>query len=168
MLYYNVLDWLASGKGFMAIGFTAIGFRAKASGLLVWLAISGGLCGAAFGQVTSPPTVVATIKPVHALVAAVMAGVGQPKLVVDGAGSPHTYALKPSDAQMLHGATLVFRSSEQVEPFTAKILKSMPRSVEVVTLEDSPESSRCRDVLALRSSNMSIAGRRGMVMTMLK
>ena len=42
--------------------------------------------------------VVASIKPVHSLVAAVMAGVGKPGLIVEGSGSPHTYALKPSQA----------------------------------------------------------------------
>jgi ABC-type Zn uptake system ZnuABC Zn-binding protein ZnuA len=45
--------------------------------------------------------VVASIKPVHSLVAAVMEGVGEPGLIMEGAGSPHNYALKPSQAQML-------------------------------------------------------------------
>ena len=36
--------------------------------------------------------VVTSIKPVHSLVSAVMAGVGEPSLLVKGAGSPHTYA----------------------------------------------------------------------------
>jgi zinc transport system substrate-binding protein len=45
--------------------------------------------------------VVASIKPIHSLVAAVMEGVGEPGLIIEGAGSPHTYALKPSQAQML-------------------------------------------------------------------
>ena len=42
--------------------------------------------------------VVTSIKPVHSLVSAVMKGVGEPSLLVEGAGSPHTYALKPSQA----------------------------------------------------------------------
>ncbi len=37
-------------------------------------------------------SVVASIKPVHSLVAAVMAGVGTPHLIVRGGGSPHTTA----------------------------------------------------------------------------
>jgi len=78
--------------------------------------------------------VVVTIKPVHALVAAVMDGVAVPKLLVDGAASPHTYALKPSDAAALNRASLFFRVSEDLEPFTRKATKSLPKSVTVVTL----------------------------------
>jgi zinc transport system substrate-binding protein len=48
--------------------------------------------------------VVASIKPIHSLVAAVMQGVGEPGLIIEGAGSPHTYALRPSQAQMLEQA----------------------------------------------------------------
>ena len=52
------------------------------------------------------PNVVASIKPVHSLVAAVMAGVGEPTLIVKGSASPHTYALRPSDAGALESADL--------------------------------------------------------------
>ena len=52
--------------------------------------------------------VVASIKPVQSLVAAVMQGVGSPTLLVQGAASPHTYALKPTDAEALSNADLVF------------------------------------------------------------
>ncbi|MBM3559858.1 MAG: zinc ABC transporter substrate-binding protein, partial [Alphaproteobacteria bacterium] len=44
------------------------------------------------------PAVVASIPPVHSLVAAVMEGVGKPALLIPGAVSEHTYTLKPSDA----------------------------------------------------------------------
>jgi zinc transport system substrate-binding protein len=82
--------------------------------------------------------VVVSIKPLHALVAGVMAGVASPRLLVDGAASPHTYALKPSDARALHQADLVFRMSETVEPFTVKVVRSLPDGVGVVTLMDTP------------------------------
>jgi len=39
--------------------------------------------------------VVTSIKPVHSLVSGVMAGVGTPSVIIEGAGSPHTYSLKP-------------------------------------------------------------------------
>src|SRR5436190_23432500 len=61
--------------------------------------------------------VVVTIKPLHALVAQVMSGIGSPALLVKGSASPHTYALKPSEAKLLHGADLFFRMAETVEPF---------------------------------------------------
>ena len=43
------------------------------------------------------PVVVTSIKPIHSLVAAIMQGVGEPELIVDGAASPHTYSLKLRD-----------------------------------------------------------------------
>ena len=82
--------------------------------------------------------VVVTIKPLHALVAQVMAGVGSPQLLVKGAASPHTYALKPSDARALNNADLIFRVSETVEAFMGKVAKSLPQRVELVTLQDAP------------------------------
>lgn len=82
--------------------------------------------------------VTVTIKPVHALVAQVMEGVGTPNLLVKGAASPHTYALKPSDARALHRANVFFRVSETVEPFTRKLTSALPETVRVVTLADAP------------------------------
>lgn len=82
--------------------------------------------------------VTATIKPIHALVAQVMDGVGTPTLLVQGAASPHTYALKPSDAKALHSADVFFRVSESVEPFTRKIVAALPASVRTVTLSEAP------------------------------
>jgi zinc transport system substrate-binding protein len=79
-----------------------------------------------------------TIKPLHALVAQVMAGVGSPVLLVKGLASPHTYALRPSEARALNDADLFVRMSETVEPFTARIVRSLPDTVEVVTLQEAP------------------------------
>lgn len=86
--------------------------------------------------------VVATIKPVHALVAKVMAGVGEPTLLISGQASPHTYAMKPSDVGALHAADVFFRVSENVEPFTARVIRSLPEAVRVVTLADAPGIER--------------------------
>jgi zinc transport system substrate-binding protein len=91
--------------------------------------------------------VVVTIKPLHALVAQVMAGVGSPELLVKGAASPHSYALKPSDARALNNADLVFRMSERVEAFTVKVARSLPQRAELVTLQDAPGMK----LLALRT-----------------
>jgi zinc transport system substrate-binding protein len=82
--------------------------------------------------------VVATIKPIHSIAAAVMAGVAEPKLLIDGAASPHTFSLKPSDAKALAAARVVFRVSDGLEPFMIKVIKSLPKTVQVVTLEEVP------------------------------
>lgn len=82
--------------------------------------------------------VVATIKPVHALVAGVMGKTGTPRLLVGGAASPHTFSLKPSDAKALGEADVFIRVSEEVEPFTRKLVSTLPKKVQVVTLEAVP------------------------------
>jgi len=83
--------------------------------------------------------VVASIKPIHSLVAAVMEGVGEPGLIIEGAGSPHTYALKPSQAQMLEQADLVFWIGHELEAFLEKPLETIgakARSVELIDAHD--------------------------------
>jgi zinc transport system substrate-binding protein len=96
---------------------------------------------------SAEPKVVVTIKPLHALVAQVMAGVGAPELLVKGAASPHSYALKPSEARALSNADLVIRMSDTVEAFMVKVAKSLPQRVELVTLQDAPGMK----LLALRT-----------------
>ncbi len=96
------------------------------------------VCSAGGTSARAELKVVATIKPIHALVAGVMTGAGEPKLLIDGAGSPHTFALKPSDARALNQADIVFRVSDVLEPFMIKVLTALPNSVRVVTLEDAP------------------------------
>lgn len=63
------------------------------------------------------PNVVATIKPLHSLVAGVMEGVGTPELLIEGAASPHGFSLRPSDAGKLESADLVFWIGEDLETF---------------------------------------------------
>lgn len=104
-------------------------------------ALAGGLLasGAALAPArAAAPKVVVTIKPVHSLVAAVMAGVGAPKLLVEGQASPHTFALKPSGARAVAEADILVRVSEVVEPFTHKMATSLPRGATLLTLEDAP------------------------------
>lgn len=80
--------------------------------------------------------VVASMKPVHSLVAAVMEGVGTPDIIVDGAGSPHNYALKPSQAQMLEQADVVFWVGHELEAFLEKPLETVGANAESVELID--------------------------------
>jgi zinc transport system substrate-binding protein len=104
------------------------------------LALLAGVMAAGFaGPAAANLNVVVTIKPLHALVARVMGETGSPQLLVQGNLSPHTYSLKPSDAARLNGADVFFRMSEAMEPFTARVAKSLPRRVQVVTLQDTPQ-----------------------------
>ena len=92
--------------------------------------------------------VVATIKPVHALAAQVLDGIASPRLLIDGATSPHTYALKPSDAAALQHADLFVRIGPTLEPFSEKIRKALPTSVGVLTLM----SAKGLETLSVRAS----------------
>ncbi len=80
--------------------------------------------------------VIASIKPVHSLVAAVMEGVGNPELLVEGAGSPHTYSLKPSQANKLQEADLVFWMSHDLEAFLENSIESIAKNAKAVSLMD--------------------------------
>lgn len=82
--------------------------------------------------------VVASIKPVHSLVAAVMEGAGEPALIVRGSGSEHQHALRPSDARALENAAIVFRVGAGMETFLNAPLKSLAAGATVVSLEDAP------------------------------
>lgn len=84
------------------------------------------------------PKVMASIQPLHSLVASVMKGVGEPGLVVSGAQSEHTYALKPSDARALQAARVVVLVDEHYETFLAKSLKGRKDSLDVIALADLP------------------------------
>lgn len=78
--------------------------------------------------------VVASIKPVHSLVSAVMEGVGEPELLVKGAASPHAYALRPSEARALEQAKVVFWVGEGMETFLAGPLETLGGNARVVEL----------------------------------
>lgn len=104
----------------------------------LWSAIIAALTLHVSGSASAEPRVAVTSKPIHALVSSVMAGVGVPELLVDGTTSPHSYALKPSDAQNVHGAKVLFRVSEQLEPFTAKLVTVLPETVQVESLVAAP------------------------------
>lgn len=82
------------------------------------------------------PNVVVSIKPIHSLVAAVMAGVGEPALIVDGGASPHTYNLKPSNARAIESADVVFWVGDGLEKFLEKPLQSLGSKATVVELDD--------------------------------
>ena len=86
---------------------------------------------------TADVKVVASIKPVHSLVASVMQGVSEPSLLVKGGGSPHTYSLKPSQAKELQAADIVFWMSHDLEAFLENSIESIAKNAKAVSLMDS-------------------------------
>ncbi len=98
----------------------------------------GALCFAAVAALpcrANDLNVVVTIAPVHSLAASVMVGVGEPKLLLTGGASAHTYSMKPSDAKALQGAQIVVQVSDGYEVFMQKALKTLPKNARLITLD---------------------------------
>lgn len=85
---------------------------------------------------SAAPRVVASVKPLHSIVAAIMKDVATPGLIVKGAASPHTYNLRPSDARMLQDADIVFWIGHGLEAFLEKPLEALAADATVVEMED--------------------------------
>ena len=96
----------------------------------------GCICGPALGA--AEVDVVASIKPVHSLVAGVMEGIGEPALLVKGTGSEHSYSLRPSEARALEQAQVVFWVGETMETFLTKPLRALAGDAKVVELWQAP------------------------------
>lgn len=103
--------------------------------LMLATALSTAIAGMAQA---AEPKVVVSIKPVHSLVAAVMQGVGEPSLIVEGGASPHTYSMKPSNAAALQEADVIFWVGHGLEAFLAKPLETLGRNAKRVELEGAP------------------------------
>jgi zinc transport system substrate-binding protein len=103
--------------------------------MLLALAASLTMSTAAFAEV---PSVVASVKPLHSLVAAVMGDLGTPSLIVDGSASPHTYSLKPSDARALQQADIVFWTGHGLELFLEDAIGTLAPNATVVELAETP------------------------------
>lgn len=104
--------------------------------LTVLSVFSGQVPSPALAQAEAAVRVAVTSKPIHSLVAQVMEGVAVPLLIVDGANSAHTFALKPSAARAIAESALFIRVSDRMEPFTRKLVEGLPAHVTVLTLAD--------------------------------
>lgn len=72
--------------------------------------------------------IVATIKPLHSLVAAVAGPEQEVTLLLTGNFSPHDFALRPSQMQQLQSAKALFYIGEELETFLRQVLPSLPDS----------------------------------------
>ena len=87
---------------------------------------------------SAEPQIVASIKPVHALVVGVMQGVAAPLLLLPGSASPHDYNLRPSDARALAAADALFWVGPDLETFLVKPLDNAKGKVRAVAFLDVP------------------------------
>jgi zinc transport system substrate-binding protein len=93
------------------------------------------VCAFAGTAAAEPPRVVVSIKPLHSLVASVMDGVGAPLLLVKTSADPHSYTLKPSEAQALGAAQLVVWAGPGVETFLEKPVAALAGKARVLRLD---------------------------------
>lgn len=84
------------------------------------------------------PKVVTSIRPVQALVYAVMNEIGVPEVLLQPGISPHTFSLKPSQAEMLQDADIVFWIGPALETALQGPLKQLSADARVVSLLDAP------------------------------
>ena len=80
--------------------------------------------------------VIVSIKPYHSLVSAIMQGVSEPLLLINGNNSPHSYALSPSSAKNLQQADLVFWGGDILEGFLTKPLQILAKRAKLVSLQE--------------------------------
>lgn len=95
------------------------------------------VCGVGGAQ-ASALSVVASIKPVHSLVARVMDGVGAPVLLLKGASSPHHMTIKPSQAAALANADLIVMVGGGMAAGLDKAVAGVAPNVAVLRLSDVP------------------------------
>jgi zinc transport system substrate-binding protein len=92
--------------------------------------------------VLAAPRVAISIAPIHALVAEVMAGAGEPVLLVEAGADPHHFALRPSQAAAVSQAQVVIWVGARFEGHLGKAVKTLAPHAELVTLLDRPELTR--------------------------
>ncbi|MCX7560124.1 zinc ABC transporter substrate-binding protein [Sulfitobacter sp. F26204] len=83
------------------------------------------------------PRVATDIAPVHALVSQVMRGIGVPDLVIPHNASPHSYAMRPSEARSLSAANLVIWVGPALTPWLAEPLEALAGGARKLSLMES-------------------------------
>ena len=66
----------------------------------------------------------------------ILAGVAAPGVIVPAGASPHSYALRPSDARRIARANLIFWIGKSGEPFLEKTLSSLGDPARAIALID--------------------------------
>lgn len=82
------------------------------------------------------PRVATDIAPVHSLVSMVMQGAGSPDLIIPPGASPHSYAMRPTEARNLAQADLVVWVGPSLTAWLEGPLDSLAQDAQRLTLQD--------------------------------
>ena len=85
------------------------------------LLVTASLFGSA--QAHAEIKVLASIKPLQLIAAAVQDGVGKPAVLLPPGASPHHYAMRPSDVRQIRSADLLYWIGPDMEAFLEPVLK---------------------------------------------
>jgi zinc transport system substrate-binding protein len=94
------------------------------------------LFGLSISARANVPNVVVTIKPIHSLVAGVMADLKSPTLLMSGEKSPHTQHLKPSEVRQINAAQVVIWVGPSYESALQRIIETPKNGQHIITLQD--------------------------------
>ena len=92
-----------------------------------------GVTGISATGAAAETRVVATIPAVHSIVSGVLGNTASAHLMIPGGASPHTYTLKPSNAQALADAQLVVWVGPDLETFLEDELGTLAPNATVIT-----------------------------------
>jgi zinc transport system substrate-binding protein len=107
-------------------------------------ALGFGLSFAGTGALAEVPKVATDIPPVHSLVSQVMGEMGEPDLIVSPGTTPHGFAMRPSQARVLHSAEIVCHVGHGWTPRLEHALRSVAKDTVVITLSESPGTLKHR------------------------
>ncbi|HDZ81735.1 MAG TPA: zinc transporter [Roseobacter sp.] len=80
------------------------------------------------------PRVATDIAPVHSLVAMVMEGVGTPDLIIPSGATPHSYAMRPSEARALAQSDMIIWVGPALTPWLADLINSLAQNAQSIEL----------------------------------
>ncbi|WP_282093810.1 zinc ABC transporter substrate-binding protein [Epibacterium ulvae] len=87
------------------------------------------------------PRVATDIAPIHGLVSQVMKDLGEPDLIIRPGASPHSYALRPSEARALSQADLVVWIGEGLAPWLEPSIEQLATNAHVLELLALPSTT---------------------------
>src|SRR5690606_9203123 len=105
LVYHSSLHLFDSCRAMISRVFSTLSFPALWWRRAAKLVALGTLC--VTGELQAAPAVLASIKPLQLIAAAITDGVSTPQLVMDGGHDPHHITLRPSDRRKLQQADLV-------------------------------------------------------------